>query len=61
MGQEPPRRTLTDPPTGFRRQTTEQKYTFEVEQKVDIADARAQTLEEQRRRQAISEGRNPNF
>jgi hypothetical protein len=61
VGQEPPRRTLTDPPTGFRRQTTEQKYTFEVEQKVDISDARAQALEEQRRKQAIAEGRNPNF
>lgn len=61
VGQEPPRRSLTDPPTGFRRQTTEQKYTFEVEQKVDISDARGQQLEEDRRRRAISRGEDPNF
>ncbi|MBX9759026.1 MAG: hypothetical protein K2Y29_09645 [Beijerinckiaceae bacterium] len=61
VGQEPTRRSLTDPPTGFRRQATEQRYTFEVERKVELSDARAQALEEQRRKQAISEGRNPNF
>lgn len=61
VGQEPARRSLTDPPTGFRRQTTEQRYTFDVERKVELSDARAQALEEQRRKQAISEGRNPNF
>ena len=61
VGQEPPRRSLTDPPTGFRRQTTEQKYTFEVERKVDVGDARGQILEDERRRRAISEGRDPNY
>lgn len=61
VGQEPPRRSLTDPPAGFRRQTTEQKYTFEVERKVDVTDARGQILDEERRRRAISEGRNPNY
>lgn len=61
VGQEPTRRSLTDPPAGFRRQMTEQRYTFEVERKVELSDARAQALEEQRRSQAIAEGRNPNF
>jgi hypothetical protein len=61
VGQEPPRRSLTDPPTGFRRQTTEQRYTFEVERRVDVGDARAQALEEARRRRAIERGEDPNF
>ncbi len=61
VGQEPERRTLTDPPPGFRTQTTAQRYTFEVERKVDIGDARAQQLEEDRRRRAIARGEDPNF
>jgi hypothetical protein len=61
VGQEPPRRALTDPPAGFRRQTTAQQYTFEVERKVDLGDARAQQLEEVRRQRAISRGEDPNF
>ena len=61
VGQEPPRRALTDPPAGFRKPVTEQKYTFEVERKVDISDARGQQLEDARRQQAISRGEDPNF
>ncbi len=61
VGQEPTRRTLTDPPPGFRTQTTAQRYTFEVERKVDIGDARAQQLEENRRSRAIARGENPDF
>lgn len=61
VGQEPPRRSLTDPPAGLRRQTTEQKYTFEIERKVDIMDARGQQLEEDRRQRAVSRGEDPNF
>lgn len=59
-GQEPPRRSLTDPPAGFRRATQDVKYTFEVERKIDLGDARAQTIEEQRRSRAISQGIDPN-
>lgn len=61
VGQEPPRKSLTDPPSGFRRQQTQQTYTFEVERKIDETDARAQRLEEERRRRAISRGDDPNF
>ncbi|MDP2356049.1 MAG: hypothetical protein Q8M31_08295 [Beijerinckiaceae bacterium] len=61
VGQEPPRRALTDPPAGFRAQTTEQKYTFEVERRIDVGDARAQQLEEDRRKRAIARGEDPNF
>ncbi|MFN3889333.1 MAG: hypothetical protein ACK4MV_02965 [Beijerinckiaceae bacterium] len=60
VGQEPPRRSLTDPPAGYRRQMTEQKYTFEVRRDVDITDPRAQAAEEQRRRDAIARGEDPN-
>jgi hypothetical protein len=61
VGQEPPRRALTDPPAGFRRQSTAQQYTFEVERRIDEADPRAQRIEEERRRAAIGRGENPNF
>jgi hypothetical protein len=61
VGQEPTRRSLTDPPRGFRTQTSAQQYTFEVERRVDIGDARAQQLEENRRSRAIARGENPNF
>lgn len=59
-GQEPPRRALTDPPAGFRRASQDVRYTFEVERKVDLGDARAQALEDQRRARAISQGLDPN-
>ena len=61
VGQEPPRRALTDPPAGFRRATTAQKYTFEVAPRVDLADPRAQAAEDARRQRAISRGEDPNF
>lgn len=61
VGQEPARRSLTDPPRGFRTQTTAQQYTFEVERKVDIGDARAQQREEDRRSRAIARGENPDL
>jgi len=60
VGQEPPRRSLTDPPPGFRRATTAQTYTFEVEQRIDLTDPRAQAREEARRQQAIARGEDPN-
>ncbi len=60
VGQEPTRRALTDPPAGFRTQTTAQQYTFEVERKIDISDARGQQLEEERRSRAIARGEDPN-
>jgi hypothetical protein len=58
-GQEPPRRSLTDPPAGFRTPTKAVRYTFEVQERIDLGDARAQQIEEARRARAISEGRNP--
>ena len=50
VGKEPPRAALTEPPAGYRKPTTAQKYTFEVRKDDDIADARAQAIEDARRR-----------
>ncbi len=50
VGKEPPRKDLTEPPTGFRKPTTAQKYTFEVKQEDNLSDARAQAIEEARRK-----------
>jgi hypothetical protein len=50
VGQEPPRKALTEPPTGYRKPTTIQKYTFEVGKDDNLSDARAQAIEEAKRR-----------
>ena len=51
-GKEASRQFLTDPPSGYRKPTTAQKYTFEVKRDDDtLSDARAQTIEERRRRE----------
>jgi hypothetical protein len=50
-GKEASRKFLTDPPTGYRKPTTTQKYTFEVKKEDDITDARAQAIQEKRRRE----------
>jgi hypothetical protein len=50
-GTEPSRDWLTEPPTGYRKATKETKYQGDVRRDAsDITDARAQTLEEKRRR-----------
>lgn len=41
VGEEPPRRYLTDPPTGYRRASESVKVQRDVEQLPDGADARA--------------------
>ncbi len=51
-GKESSRQWLTDPPTGYRKPTTVQKYTFEMKKEVDITDARAQAIDERQRRDA---------
>lgn len=50
-GKEASRKFLTDPPTGYRKPTTTQKYTFEVKKEEDITDARAQSIDDKRRRE----------
>lgn len=51
-GKEASRQFLTDPPSGYRKPTTAQKYTFEARPVDDtLSDARAQTIEEKRRRE----------
>ncbi len=50
-GKEASRQYLTDPPAGYRKPTTVQKYTFEVKKEDDITDARAQAIQEKRRRE----------
>ena len=50
VGVEPPRKALTEPPTGFRKPTTIQKYTWEQRQEDNLDDARAQAIEEARRK-----------
>lgn len=60
-GQEPPRRSLTDPPAGFRVPSKAVRYTFEVREQVDLGDARALQIEEARRARAIAEGRDPDL
>lgn len=50
-GKEASRQFLTDPPTGYRKPTTAQKYTFEVKRDDDsLSDARQQAIDEKRRR-----------
>ncbi|MDB5508744.1 MAG: hypothetical protein JWL93_1213 [Hyphomicrobiales bacterium] len=50
-GQEPSRSWLTEPPPGYRKPTKAQKYVAEPRgQEVDVTDARAQVLDERRRR-----------
>ena len=50
VGVEPPRKALTEPPTGYRKPTTIQKYTWEARREDNLDDARAQAIEEARRR-----------
>jgi hypothetical protein len=50
-GKEASRQFLTDPPTGYRKPTTVQKYTFEIKREDDITDARAQAIQDKRSRQ----------
>jgi hypothetical protein len=50
-GKEASRQFLTDPPTGYRKPTTAQKYTFEVKKDDDITDARSQAIQDKRRRE----------
>ena len=50
-GKEASRKFLTDPPTGYRKPTTVQKYTFEVKKQDDITDSREQAILEKRRRE----------
>ncbi len=50
VGKEPPRSALTEPPTGYRKPTTIQKYTFDAKPEDTLSDARAQTIEEARRK-----------
>ena len=50
-GKEPPRKSLTEPPSGYRKPTTVQKYTFEVKKEDDISDARVQAIQDSRRRE----------
>lgn len=51
-GKEAQRQYLTDPPTGYRKPTTVQKYTFEVKRDDDnLSDARAQAIQEKRNRE----------
>ena len=51
VGQEPPRKALTEPPTGYRKPTTIQKYTFDAKKEDNLSDARAQAIEDARRRE----------
>jgi hypothetical protein len=50
-GKEASRQFLTDPPTGYRKPTTAQKYSFEIQKDDDITDARAQAIQDKRSRQ----------
>jgi hypothetical protein len=50
-GQEAPRQALTDPPAGYRKPTTVQKYTFEVRREDDITDARQQAIRDRQTRE----------
>jgi hypothetical protein len=50
-GKEPQRKALTEPPTGYRKPTTVQKYTWEGQREDTLSDARAQAIEDARRRQ----------
>jgi len=50
VGQEPARKSLTEPPTGYRKPTTVQKYTWEARPEDTLSDARAQAIEEARRK-----------
>lgn len=52
-GQEPERRRLTDPPAGYRAAKSTQKYTFDVKEKVELGDPRAQYREELRRQNEV--------
>ncbi|MEN9709342.1 MAG: hypothetical protein RIQ68_1750, partial [Pseudomonadota bacterium] len=47
---EQQRKALTEPPTGYRKPTTVQKYTFDAKPEDNLSDARAQAIEEARRR-----------
>lgn len=58
-GQEPARRSLTEPPAGMRKPTTAVKYTFDARREVDPMDPRAQQREEARRRDAAQRGVDP--
>jgi hypothetical protein len=51
VGVEPPRKALTEPPSGYRKPTTVQKYTFEAKKEDNLSDARAQAIEDARRRE----------
>jgi hypothetical protein len=51
VGQEPSRKALTEPPTGYRKPTTIQKYTFDAKKEDNLSDARAQAIEDARRRE----------
>lgn len=48
-GVEPPRKALTEPPSGYRKPTSVQKYTWEARPEDTLADARAQAIEDARR------------
>ena len=48
---KPSRQFLTDPPTGYRKPTTAQKYTFEIKKEDDITDARSQAIQDKRSRE----------
>jgi hypothetical protein len=50
-GKEASRQFLTDPPAGYRKPTTAQKYSFEIKKEDDITDARAQAIQDKRRRE----------
>lgn len=50
-GKEASRQFLTDPPTGYRKPTTVQKYSFEIKKEDDITDARSQAIQDKRRRE----------
>jgi hypothetical protein len=50
-GREASRQFLTDPPTGYRKPTTAQKYTFEIQKEDDITDARSQAIRDKRSRE----------
>lgn len=50
-GREQSRDHLTDPPTGYRKPSTTQKYSFEIRKEDDLSDARAQAIQERRNRE----------
>jgi hypothetical protein len=50
-GKEASRQFLTDPPTGYRKPTTAQKYSFEIKKDDDITDARSQAIQDKRSRE----------